>query len=119
MLFFGGQEKDRQSARIPFVQWDPYVDDIFSTCLPLNCHPVSKMPSHQQLRWRIFKFGARDMAYKIVAEKDDQIVRAERDSLLIAIAKARVWTSEGWHVVVTDDDGKALDPAEFDKLLAA
>jgi hypothetical protein len=39
-----------------------------------------------------------------------------RQSLLIAAAKARVWTSEGWEVVVTDGEEKALDPADFEKL---
>jgi hypothetical protein len=40
-------------------------------------------------------------------------------SVLIAIAKARVWTSEGWQVVITDEAGKMLEPAELEKLLAA
>ncbi len=40
-------------------------------------------------------------------------------SVLIAIAKARVWTSEGWQVVITDEEGKTIEPAEFDKLLTA
>ncbi len=59
------------------------------------------------------------MPYTIVAEKDNAKVKTERNSLLIAVAKARVWADEGWNVVVADDDGKPLDPAEFDKLLAA
>ena len=59
------------------------------------------------------------MAYKIVAQKDEVTVRSQRDSLLIAAAKARVWADEGWHVVVADNDGKPLDPTEFDKLLVA
>jgi hypothetical protein len=56
------------------------------------------------------------LAYTIVAEKDNATVKTERNSLLIAVAKARVWADEGWHVVVAGDDGKPLDPAEFDKL---
>ena len=56
------------------------------------------------------------MSYKIVATKEDQTMRSVRQSLLIAAAKARVWASEGWEVVVTDGEGKALDPAGFDKL---
>lgn len=59
------------------------------------------------------------MAYTIIAEKDNATVKAERNSLLIAVAKARIWAEEGWEVVVSGDDGKPLDPAEFDKLLAA
>ena len=35
------------------------------------------------------------MAYKIVAQKDDITVRSERNSLLIAAAKARIWTQDG------------------------
>lgn len=59
------------------------------------------------------------MAYQIVATRENEKVSCERISVLIAIAKARVWTSEGWQVVVTDEQGKTLEPAEFDKLLAA
>jgi hypothetical protein len=58
------------------------------------------------------------MPYKIVGTKEDQTVRSERQSLLIAAAKARVWSREGWQVVVTDSDGKTLDPAGFDELFA-
>jgi hypothetical protein len=50
------------------------------------------------------------LAYQIVAVRENETVKCERSSVLIAIAKARVWTSE---------DGRTLEPAEFDKLLAA
>jgi hypothetical protein len=63
--------------------------------------------------------GVRTVSYKIVAEKDGKTVTTERASLLIAAARARVWSSEGWTVDVTDGDGKLLDPATFDQLLAA
>ena len=59
------------------------------------------------------------MAYQIVAVRENETVTCERMSVLIAIAKARVWTSEGWQVVITDAEGRTLEPAEFDKLLAA
>lgn len=59
------------------------------------------------------------MAYKIVARKDDVTVRSERNSLLIAAAKARVWAEEGWDVAVTDSEGKKLERAELDELFAA
>lgn len=59
------------------------------------------------------------MAYKIVAQKDDATVRSERNSLLIAAAKARIWAEEGWDVSVTDGEGKKLDRAELDDLFAA
>lgn len=58
------------------------------------------------------------MTYTIVATKGDSILRSERESLLIAAAKARVWARVGWHVVVTDGEGKTLDPAEFERLFA-
>ena len=59
------------------------------------------------------------MTYKILMERDDVTIRLERNSLLIAAAKARVWAQEGWRVVVTDPAGNVLDPREFDRLLAA
>ena len=56
------------------------------------------------------------MSYKIVATKEDQTMRSVRQSLLIAAAKARVWASEGWEVVVTDGEERTLDLADFEKL---
>ena len=56
------------------------------------------------------------MSYKIVATKEDQAMRSVRQSLLIAAAKARVWASEGWEVVVTDAEERTLDPGDFEKL---
>ena len=56
------------------------------------------------------------MSYKIVATKEDQTMRSVRQSLLIVAAKARVWASEGWQVVVTDGEEKTLDPADLEKL---
>jgi hypothetical protein len=38
--------------------------------------------------------------FEIVAEKDSETVRMKRNSSLIAIAKARVWASEGWSVTI-------------------
>ena len=43
-------------------------------------------------------------------------MRSVRQSLLIAAAKARVWASEGWEVVVTDGEERTLDLADFEKL---
>ena len=45
------------------------------------------------------------MAYKMVAERDDQKVIKERASALIVLANARVWESEGWQVMITDAEG--------------
>ena len=57
------------------------------------------------------------MAYTMVAERDDHKVTKERASALILLANARVWASEGWQVVITDADGKQLDPASFENWL--
>ena len=55
------------------------------------------------------------MAYQIVAVRDNETVRYERNSMLIAIAKARVWAREGWEVSITDDEGRTLESAEFER----
>lgn len=49
------------------------------------------------------------MAYRIVAERKDETVRMDRSSMLVAVAKARVWASEGWKVtiIVGDEDDAA------------
>nr|WP_240536057.1 hypothetical protein [Bradyrhizobium cosmicum] len=59
------------------------------------------------------------MAYKMVAERDNEKCSFDRESRLLIVAKAKVWASEGWRVVITDQDGKAYAPAEFDQLSAA
>ena len=59
------------------------------------------------------------MAYKMIAERDNEKIKIERRSSLVIVAKARVWASEGWKVVITDADGKSYAPAEFDRLSAA
>jgi hypothetical protein len=58
------------------------------------------------------------VAYQIVAIRENETVKCERNSVLIAIAKARVWTSEGWQVAITDEAGKALESAESHTLPA-
>jgi hypothetical protein len=57
------------------------------------------------------------MAFIIVAEKDTETVRMKRNSSLLAIAKARVWASEGWNVTVVVDD-EVAEVQEPLKLLA-
>lgn len=57
------------------------------------------------------------MAYRIVAERENETVRMDRMSSLMALAKARVWASEGWDVtiIVRDEDERAT--AQADRLL--
>ena len=50
------------------------------------------------------------MAYNVVAERDNETVRMRRSSSIMAIAKARVWASEGWDVTIVDDDENPLVP---------
>lgn len=59
-----------------------------------------------------------ELAYKMVAERDNEKCSFARESRLLIVAKAKVWASEGWQVVITDH-GKAYTPPEFDQLLAA
>ena len=89
--------------------------------MPLNRHLNGELQSKQQdqIGGSFSYRGVGKLAYQIVAVRENETVRCERISVLIAIAKARVWTSEGWQVVVTDEEGRTLEPAEFDKLLAA
>lgn len=60
-----------------------------------------------------------ELAYKMIAERDNTTVRVERQSSLLIVAKAKVWVSEGWQVVITDADGNTYAPADFDQLLEA
>jgi hypothetical protein len=55
----------------------------------------------------------------MIAEREGETVKVERESPLIMVAKARVWASEGWQVVITDSDGKSYAADEFEGLLAA
>ncbi len=55
----------------------------------------------------------------MIAERDNETYRVERESRLLIVAKARIFASEGWQVVITDHEGKAYAPPEFDRLLAA
>src|SRR5882762_10670809 len=52
----------------------------------------------------------------MIAERENEKVQSRKASVLIAVAKARVWAGEGWKVVVADGDGKIFPPAEFDRL---
>jgi hypothetical protein len=53
------------------------------------------------------------MRFEIVAQKECETVRMKRDSSLIAIAKARVWASEGWDVTIVVNDNAPWLIEEF------
>jgi hypothetical protein len=59
------------------------------------------------------------MTYRIVAERGNETVRMDRASSLMAVAKARVWASEGWHVTIIVQDQDQLDYANTDRLALA
>ena len=59
------------------------------------------------------------MTYRIVAERGNETVRMDRASSLMAVAKARVWASEGWHVTIIVQDRQQLEYANSDRLALA
>ncbi len=86
-----------------------------------NCHAPGELPPKPAATGNVGAGDARGcaLAYKMVAERDNEKYSFNRESRLLIVAKARVWASEGWQVVITDQDGKAYAPPEFDQLLAA
>jgi hypothetical protein len=69
-----------------------YIDTVRA-----NCGQTSEQLSKGKQRGSL-------MAFEIVAEKESETVRMTRNSSLIAIAKARVWASEGWNVTIVAGD---------------
>ena len=61
------------------------------------------------------------MAYQIVAERGNETVRMDRSSSLMAVAKARVWASEGWEVtiIVRDQEQELVPPVQTTRRLLA
>ena len=59
------------------------------------------------------------MAYRIVAERDNETVRMDRMSSLMALAKARVWASEGWDVTIIVRDEEEVAAGDTGRLLLA
>src|ERR1700753_4280339 len=54
------------------------------------------------------------MAYTMIAERNNQKVRKQRESALIVLANARVMQSEGWQVVIVDEGGSDFEPRAFE-----
>ena len=59
------------------------------------------------------------MAFEIVAERDSATVTMKRNSSLMAIAKARVWASEGWNVTIRVRDEDASSDEQYLPFLTA
>jgi hypothetical protein len=83
-----------------------------------SCRRIAVKTANQAVA-RLAAIRGDSMAYTMTAERDTEIVRSERTSLIIVVAKARVFASEGWQVTITTDEGKVFAPAAFDTLLAA
>ena len=62
--------------------------------------------------------GESILAYKMVAKRENETVKYQRNSALIVLANARVWDSEGWQVTITDAEGRDFDPASFEQRFA-
>ena len=59
------------------------------------------------------------MTYRIVAERGNETVRMDRASSLMAVAKARVWASEGWHVTIVVRDQDEFEYADAEPMALA
>jgi len=59
------------------------------------------------------------MTYRIVAERENETVMMDRSSSLIALAKAKVWASEGWEVTIIVGEENEIAPVDAQKLLVA
>jgi hypothetical protein len=56
------------------------------------------------------------LAYTITAKRDSETMTSQRNSVLIALAKAKVWDSEGWNVSITTTGGDSYRAADFSRL---
>jgi hypothetical protein len=56
------------------------------------------------------------LPYTVTAIRQDEKMQSVRNSSLIALAKARVWESEGWRVRIADPQGREHDIAQLDEL---
>ena len=59
------------------------------------------------------------MAFEFVAERETETVRTRHTSSLIAMAKARVWASEGWDVTIVVEDEAPLIADTHDAAIEA
>ncbi len=58
------------------------------------------------------------MPYTVTATRDDEKMQSVRNSALIALAKARVWESEGWRVLIEGPDGSEYAVAQLEAITA-
>jgi len=77
-----------------------------------------KLAGNESKRWTGDDRG-QELAYRMIAERENETVKVERQSRLMIGFKAKIFASAGWKVIVTDGEGKSYEPAEFEKLMAA
>jgi hypothetical protein len=84
-----------------------------------NCQQIAVKAGFNVPASLLVRKGELCMAYRIVAERDNETVRMDRMSSLMALAKARVWASEGWDVTIIVREEDEFSPAQTDRLLLA
>jgi hypothetical protein len=69
---------------------------------------------------RISLFARENIAvtFMVHASRGEEATTTIRLSVVVAIAKGRGLTEEGWQVFITAPDGTRYYPSEFDKLLS-
>jgi hypothetical protein len=80
----------------------------------INHLPSKLMSKAATLIWQKSCVGICSMAFKIVAEREDQTVCMEQGSILFTVAKARIFVSEGWSIVITGSEGEVLYPEQHE-----
>ena len=99
------EDADRDRCRHPFGPPD------FDPASPPNEHRPGELQSNAVITVHPVQSMGNDMTFEIVAERDFETVTMKRSSSLIAIAKARVWASEGWTVKIVVSEEAAAAPA--------
>jgi hypothetical protein len=117
-----------QSSRAqiaPPVRLPSVPDDWFPHARDDDTARIAKSPSWRriaakalgQIRFNLHRRQQR-LPYIVTAIRDDEKMQSVRNSALIALAKARVWESEGWRVSIADPDGQEHAVAQLDALTA-
>ena len=87
---------------------------LFDPGSPPNDHRLGELQSNALITVPECKASGSYMAFEIVAQRDSETVTMKRNSSLIAIAKARVWASEGWNVTtIVMDEQAAVTVEEY------
>lgn len=84
-----------------------------------NRHRGGELRPKPSARFQLrFRQGTRRLPYTVTATRADEKMQSVRHSALIALAKARVWESEGWRVSIEGPDGREHAVAQLDAITA-